>query len=183
MEKNKGVTLIALIITIIILLILAGITINMVLGNNGIIAKAQIAKEQTQEKQKDEEEELAKLENNVDKYITNRVGTAQKTEMKSDGTEFITNETLDGKTVYGRYFETPLGSYGATDVNHNIENIETIWIDSGNSYMEDEVNYVLPVSSGANYMVDKTMIRTYPISSNFNGKKLKLLLKYTKTKD
>ena len=38
--KNKGITLIALIVTIIIMLILAGVSINALIGNNGIITKA-----------------------------------------------------------------------------------------------------------------------------------------------
>ncbi len=44
-KKNKGITLIALVITIIILLILAGITIAMLTGENGILKKAITAKE------------------------------------------------------------------------------------------------------------------------------------------
>ncbi len=48
MEKqNKGVTLIALIITIIILLMLAGITIVTLTGENGLLNKAKLAKEET----------------------------------------------------------------------------------------------------------------------------------------
>lgn len=42
-EKN-GITLIALVVTIVVLLILAGISINMTLGNNGIISKAKEAR-------------------------------------------------------------------------------------------------------------------------------------------
>ena len=44
MKNQKGITLIALIITILVLLILAGISISMVIGNNGIITKSQNAK-------------------------------------------------------------------------------------------------------------------------------------------
>ena len=44
MKNNKGITLVALVVTIVVLLILAGVSINLVLGNNGIIAKAQEAK-------------------------------------------------------------------------------------------------------------------------------------------
>ena len=42
-DKN-GITLVALVVTIVILILLAGVSINLVIGNNGIIAKAQIAK-------------------------------------------------------------------------------------------------------------------------------------------
>ena len=43
---NKGITLIALVITIIVLLILAGVTISTLVGNNGVLTKASQAKEQ-----------------------------------------------------------------------------------------------------------------------------------------
>ena len=45
--KEKGITLIALVITIVVLLILAGISLNLVLGENGIVTKAKDAREQT----------------------------------------------------------------------------------------------------------------------------------------
>ena len=46
-NKNKGITLIALVITIIVLLILAGVSIAMLTGENGILSQAQKAGEQT----------------------------------------------------------------------------------------------------------------------------------------
>ena len=45
--SNAAVTLVALVITIIVLLILSGVTLNMVMGDNGIIKKAQLAKDET----------------------------------------------------------------------------------------------------------------------------------------
>lgn len=47
MRKNKGITLIALVVTIIVLLILAGISISAVIGDNGVVAKAKISKEKS----------------------------------------------------------------------------------------------------------------------------------------
>lgn len=44
LKGTKGITLVALVVTIIILVILAGVSVNLVIGNSGIIAKAQIAK-------------------------------------------------------------------------------------------------------------------------------------------
>ena len=43
-KDKKGITLVALVVTIIVLILLAGVSVNLVIGNNGIIAKAQIAK-------------------------------------------------------------------------------------------------------------------------------------------
>lgn len=66
MKKNKryemGITLIALVVTIIVLLILAGVTIAMVLGNDGIIKKAELAKQRTGEAQSAEEIAMRNLE-------------------------------------------------------------------------------------------------------------------------
>ena len=47
--KNNGITLIALVITIIVLLILAGVSIAMLTGDNGILTQAQNAKNKTEE--------------------------------------------------------------------------------------------------------------------------------------
>ena len=44
LKDTKGITLVALVVTIIILIILAGVSINLVIGNSGIIKNAQIAK-------------------------------------------------------------------------------------------------------------------------------------------
>ena len=47
LKNNKGITLIALVITIIVLLILAGISIAMLTGDNGLLTKANDAKKDT----------------------------------------------------------------------------------------------------------------------------------------
>ena len=47
LKKEKGITLIALVVTIVVLLILAGVSISMLTGENGIIKQAQDAKEET----------------------------------------------------------------------------------------------------------------------------------------
>ena len=61
MKSNKGVTLVALVVTIIVLIILAGISINLILGDNGIITIAKKAKENTELAKIQEETELNEL--------------------------------------------------------------------------------------------------------------------------
>jgi len=66
-KEIAGITLIALVITIIVLLILAGISISMLSGDNGILQRAAEAKEKTEDSQREEEmqlEELAELVKN-----------------------------------------------------------------------------------------------------------------------
>ena len=47
LKNTKGITLIALVVTIVVLLILAGVSINLVLDNNGIIQKSKEARSET----------------------------------------------------------------------------------------------------------------------------------------
>ena len=62
LKSNKGITLIALVITIIILLILAGVSIAMLTGDNGILTQAQRAKNETEQAQVNEENILTDYE-------------------------------------------------------------------------------------------------------------------------
>ena len=59
LRENSGITLIALVVTIIVLLILAGISIGAITGNNGIINQAQNAKDDTQYAQWEEQIDVA----------------------------------------------------------------------------------------------------------------------------
>ena len=49
LKNRKGITLVALVVTIVVLLILSGVSINLVLGNNGIIARAKEAETKSAE--------------------------------------------------------------------------------------------------------------------------------------
>ena len=70
-KKENGITLVALVVTIVVLLILADVSISLVLGNNGIIKKAKDAKTQTNTKVKEENTFLTQL--NDEQYFNNLV--------------------------------------------------------------------------------------------------------------
>ena len=67
-NKNKGITLVALVITIIILLILAGISIS-ALTNTGIFQKAKDAKQKSADAELDQNTKLDEYENEIDNYL------------------------------------------------------------------------------------------------------------------
>ncbi len=67
--KEKGITLIALVITIIILLILAGVTLTTALGQNGLFQRAKYAGENYKESESDEAEKLGEVEKEIDKIV------------------------------------------------------------------------------------------------------------------
>ena len=70
-RTNKGITLIALVITIIVLLILAGVSIATLTGENGILTKANTAKNQTIEAEEKEQISLAYSTVMADKLDSN----------------------------------------------------------------------------------------------------------------
>lgn len=69
MKKHKGITLIALVITIIVLLILAGVALSLVAGNEGILEKAEKATEITRASRIVEVRDLWITEKNMDNIL------------------------------------------------------------------------------------------------------------------
>ena len=70
MKKEKGITLIALVVTIVVLIILAGVSISMLAGENGIITQAQNSKEETRGGVVEEARDLWRADKQTDK-LTN----------------------------------------------------------------------------------------------------------------
>ena len=71
-KNSKGITLVALVITIIILLILAGISIS-ALTNTGIFQKAKDAKQKSEDAALDQNTKLDEYENELDKYLPKKL--------------------------------------------------------------------------------------------------------------
>lgn len=99
-KVEKGITLIALVITIIVLLILAGVSIAMLTGQNGILSQAQKAKNATENAQAKEENLLDSYED----YINNATGDVKQVDdsnpgvLEGSGTEaepFVINSIED----------------------------------------------------------------------------------------
>ena len=74
LKREKGITLIALVITIIVLLILAGVSIAMLTGDNGIITQAKLAKEKTEEAKIKEEQQLESILNKITSEVPSEEG-------------------------------------------------------------------------------------------------------------
>ena len=119
-EAQKGITLIALVITIIVLLILAGVSIAMLTGQNGILTQAQNAKTTNESKSAEEKVKLAVMGARADDG-TLTVGKL-RTELANyggtvEGDTFPVTATVDGKsfTVDANGNVTSAGS--STDPN------------------------------------------------------------------
>ena len=119
---DEGITLVALVVTIIILLILAGVTINMVLGKNGLIEKSKIAKVKYENAALDEKAQLdsaSKVMNDLyGDYSTDDNKTNSSTSTGTTvkvGDEVITITAENAKNYYGwkvtNYNSTAGGTY------------------------------------------------------------------------
>ena len=75
MKKNKGITLVALVVTIVVLLILAGVSINLVLGDNGIITKAKEAQRKSAEASQNDLIGMNELAQQLEEQINGSTGS------------------------------------------------------------------------------------------------------------
>ena len=110
-KKDKGITLIALVISLIVLLILASVTIAALSGNNGILTKAKEAKEKTEIVEEKEVVELATIsaqmgeeyqslnQVNLQKEIDKQYGEG-KTIVRDNGDSTFTVSFIESKREY-----------------------------------------------------------------------------------
>ncbi len=84
--RERGITLIALVVTIIILLILSGVTLDIALSDNGLFKRAQEAADKYKKAQEDEEDILEELENQLDNLTSIRDAKASKYEFEKTRT-------------------------------------------------------------------------------------------------
>ena len=112
-KSTKGITLIALVVTIIILIILAGVSIAMLTGNNGVLTQAKSAKEKTGEKGEQERVNLA-----ASSAMTLGMGTITTENLnKAIQDEFGASKSVTGTgpwTYQGEYKSYKIEKSGAT---------------------------------------------------------------------
>ena len=137
-KETKGITLIALVVTIIVLLILAGISIMMLSGNNGILNRAAEAKEKTANTQQEEQVKLSAIA-----ALTEGKGTIKDTSLKTElknSLNGITDSDITGNEKNGwqvkigdkAYYIEPTGEIGEAfweevkDENGNITEIRRV---------------------------------------------------------
>ena len=111
MRKSKGITLIALVITIVVLIILAGVAINLTLGENGVFRKASKAKEDTQVAQNEESKQLAETTNSIDDIVasgrdTISINKEEYEQIKQQIQSLTTTEDYTDYQINSSYIDT-----------------------------------------------------------------------------
>ena len=111
-NKERGITLVALVITIIILLILATISIQS-LTNTGLFAKAQEAKEKTKNAEENQAKTLNEYEDELNKYISSTVKETFKGTSVTNAIQYGAVLNKDDNTelqdAYGNKIVVPAG--------------------------------------------------------------------------
>ena len=117
LKNTKGITLVALVITIIILLILAGISIS-ALTNTGIFQKAKDAKQKSEDAALDQNTKLDEYENEIDKYLPKQNENSLAKKVKVGNYVAYTPDELDNNAL--TTLKTNLKNYsGASDNTTN----------------------------------------------------------------
>ena len=109
-KSSKGVTLIALVITIIVLLILAGVSIAMLTGDNGILTQAKEAKEENIAGTEKEQIKLAmqslKMRKQADNVSTTVVADELQNQLIADGAKNVTVEDGENGSLVVKYADS-----------------------------------------------------------------------------
>ncbi len=189
-KNNKGITLIALVITIIMLLLLAGVSIATLTGQNGILTKASTSKKETQKSSAKEKVEIAvmgsfgtdgKIEmdtlnknlsqvEGIDKEFSDLTGTTLPKDVIVDHYKI----TIDDKgkvTVKGENNLTlpstdntkPFLPEGSEIINDNLETGVIIKDKNHNEWVWIEVpkSIYTPTTTKTDYAVIETALQTY----------------------
>ena len=95
-KKNSGITLIALVVTIVVLIILATVSILAVFGDNGIIARAQTAKDTHEKGKADETNTLDDYASYIGNYLDGKGGSSGGNIDKDTGWDLDKVTIIDG---------------------------------------------------------------------------------------
>ena len=185
MKNEKGITLVALIVIIIVLLILAGISITMLTGDNGLLAKVQDAKEKTEQAKTNERLDLLKQEElidevlngvNVEKVTDNKPGELEK---ENENT-FIINSIEDlvffaYDVTNGNNYEGKIVKLGTSlDFNSTKSYVDPLRTDYGKYGYDGELKTLLTTGEGFKSIgittednKEKSLLGTFDGNNNF----------------
>ena len=133
-SEDKGITLVALVVTIIVLIILAGVTLNIVLDNDGIINKTKEGAKEYENAQKEEQELLGEIEG----YIEYAGKTAKIPEGYTKSQITTEDDVAEGLVIY----EIPEGATvnWTDEEDENGNNQSTITIGDTTTNLQETIN-------------------------------------------
>ena len=160
-KKEHGITLIALVVTIVVLLILAGITINMLFSNGGIFKVAQDAANAWNQAVINEQADLDNLTEQIQNLVNGQVGGGtEDPEDPTKGpngkplvdtvTEIQTEDNLEAEDTYGNVVTVPKGFKVVTSEGTTVPEGIVIEDENGNQFVWIPVGTVHKDNNPAN---------------------------------
>ena len=110
--KENGITLIALVVTIVVLLILAGVSVNALFGNSGIIEKAKEAQNKMNKATENDQKQIGELTNWLDNQVNGTTGSDDnQTTLPKISTlvETVVDKNTKAEDAYGNKITIPKG--------------------------------------------------------------------------
>ena len=130
-KQEKGITLIALVVTIVVLLILAGVSISLVLNNNGVISKAKDAKNQYAEAQTNDEKQLNEVSDWIDTKVGDTTGGGSVTKIDGvpipEGYYYVGGTKAKGIVISDNVADKELDK-GKEDVRRDLAGNQWVWV-------------------------------------------------------
>ncbi len=143
MFKNKsGITLIALVVTIVVLLILAGVSISLVLDNNGIIQRSKDARREYGQAKDNEQAQLEEMATWIDNQTGENGGTTKPIKVGVNE-KATSNGTINGEEGNSN---NPTIPEGYTPINTTTSN----WGDGSSGPTQDSVDHGLVIKDDSN---------------------------------
>mgnify|MGYP007020476130 CR=1 FL=1 len=130
-KETNGITLIALVVTIVVLLILAGVSINMVLGQNGIVTKAKEARDKTEQAKQNDLASMDQVVKDMDDILNdNGISGGDDTETKTlveafNAGELNIGDYVEYKPTAGQTYTSVTGENGWADQTYTVDTTTT----------------------------------------------------------
>ena len=166
MKNKRGITLIALVITIIVLLVLAGVSLLLVLGDNGIINKAQNSKVETEVAEEKEILNFSVMQAKGEKFNENINADKLQESLNNnskEGNKAVITEVDDESVIVRfeeskRYYE--IDKYGNVNSINDFSNVKELKIECVNSNNEKLAEYTYKIFKN-NYSIKLPIVEGY----------------------
>ena len=193
--KEKGITLIALVVTIVILLILAGVSIAMLTGDNGILSQAQNAKNKTEEAERNEKLDLLKQEELINETLdgveVEQVTDEKPGELEKEDENTLVINSIEDLVVFA-YDVTNRNNYSgktvklgtSLDFNSTKSYVDPLRTDYGKYGYNGELKTLLTTGEGFIPIgIGSDEVGTNSFSGIFDGQNNQIINLYINEKD
>mgnify|MGYP000007661402 FL=1 len=158
-NKSKGITLIALVITIIILLILAGISIS-ALTNQGLFRNAKVAQNATEKAEAEQGQRLNEYEDEINKYLSNNDKKEEK----------LVDKVNDGTIKIGDYVKYTPDTASTTEILQELNTYSGSNANTASTLTQESLNWrVLDVKDGQARLISELPTTSKLTLYGYNG--------------